>query len=275
MNVRDPQKRRNIKLVLEYDGSGYHGWQRQAGSLSIQEVLESRLGVMLGSRVGIRASGRTDAGVHAKGQVVNFQARTRLEPAEILRGLNSLLPDDIVVLDAEEVDGSFHARFSAVSKVYEYHILNRPVPSALLRNYVWHVRRPLALEPMKECLQLICGHNNFSAFMASGSPVSSTERTMLRAVLQRPRWDRLKFTFEANGFLRHMVRNLTGTIVEVGKGKRTVGDFEDIIRVGDRRKAGMTAPGHGLYLISVNYPESGRQSHQKEQNETIEKNRQD
>ncbi len=256
MNERDPQSQRNIKLVLEYDGSGYHGWQRQAGSLSIQEVIESRLGVMLGSRVGIHASGRTDAGVHAKGQVVSFRTRTNLKADEIVRGLNSLLPGDIVVLGAEEVDGSFHARFSAVSKVYEYHILNRAVPSALLRNYAWHVRRPLALAPMEECLQRICGRNDFSAFMASGSPASSTERNMLRATLERPLPDRLTFTYEANGFLRRMVRNLTGTIVEVGKGKRTVDDFERVIRSADRKQAGMTAPGHGLYLISVNYRQS-------------------
>ena len=258
MNTHGPQSRRNIKLVLEYDGSAYHGWQRQAGSLSIQEVIEARLGVMLGHGVGVHASGRTDAGVHAKGQVVNFHTRTTLTPEEILRGLNSLLPDDIVVLNAGEVDESFHARFSAVSKVYEYHILNRPVPSALLRNYAWHVRRPLALAPMEQCLKRIHGRNDFSAFMASGSQVSSTERDMLRAVLDRPWPDRLKFTLEANGFLRRMVRNLIGTIVEVGKGKRTAEDFERIIGSGDRRRAGMTAPGHGLYLVSVSYPDSSR-----------------
>jgi len=247
---------RNIKLVLEYDGSGYHGWQRQAVSLSIQEVIESRLGVMLGKRVGVSASGRTDAGVHAKGQVVSFHTRTSLRAEEILKGLNSLLPADIVVLSAEEADESFHARFSAVSKVYEYHILNRPVPSALMRKYVWHVRRPLASEPMEECLERICGLNDFSAFMASGSRASSTERNMLRAELARPHPDRVKFTYEATGFLRHMVRNLTGTIVEVGKGKRTTRDFDRIVRSGDRKQAGMTAPGHGLYLISVNYEEA-------------------
>ncbi len=189
-------------------------------------------GLCLGTEWECRASGRTDAGVHAKGQVVNFHTRTSLTPDRILKGLNSLLPDDIVVLRAEEVDESFHARFSAVSKVYEYHILNRAVPSALLRNYVWHVRRPLALEPMEECLEMICGRNNFSAFMASGSQASSTERNMLRAEFERPWPDRLKFTYEANGFLRRMVRNLTGTIVEVGKGKRTVDDFERIIGSG-------------------------------------------
>lgn len=253
MNEHGVQARRNIKLVLEYDGSGYHGWQRQAGSLSIQEVVESRLGVIFGGKVGVRASGRTDAGVHAKGQVINFYTRSRLKPEEILRGLNSLLPGDIVVLDAEEVDESFHARFSAASKVYEYHILNRAVPSALLRKYAWHVRRPLSAGPMEECLTSICGLKNFSAFMTSGSPVSSTERRLLRAAIERPQPDFLKFVFEANGFLRHMVRNLTGTLVEVGKGKRTPEEFAAILESGDRRKAGMTAPAHGLYLVSVKY----------------------
>jgi tRNA pseudouridine38-40 synthase len=258
MNAHDPKSRRNIRLVFEYDGSAYHGWQRQAGSLSIQEVIETRLGVMLGHSVSVCASGRTDAGVHARGQVVNFHTRTNLAPDQILRGLNSLLPEDIVVLKADEVDESFHARFSAVSKVYEYHILNRTVPSALLRHYAWHVRRPLALAPMEDCLKMIRGRNNFSAFMASGSQVSSTERNMLRAVLDQPWPDRLRFTFEANGFLRRMIRNLMGTIVEVGKGKRTAGDFERIIWSADRRQAGMTAPGHGLYLVSVNYLEGER-----------------
>lgn len=249
----DSQSRRNIRLVIEYDGSGYHGWQRQAGALSIQEVLESRLEIMFGKKMSVRASGRTDSGVHARGQVVNFYIRARLKPEEILKGLNSLLPDDIVVLEAEEVDDSFHSRFSAVSKIYEYHILNRPVPSALLRRYAWHVRQPLEMEPMEECLRMVCGRKDFSAFMASGSPVSSTERLMFRAFLEQPVPDRLKFTFEANGFLRHMVRNITGTIVEVGKGKRTPEEFARIIQCGDRKKAGITAPGHGLYLMCVNY----------------------
>jgi len=253
MQEPDPRARRNIRLVLEYDGSGYHGWQRQAGALSVQEVVESRLGVMLGREVGVRASGRTDAGVHAKGQVVNFYTRTRLKPEEILKGLNSLLPDDIVVTAAGEVDDSFHARFSAVSKVYEYHILNRPVPSALLRKYVWHVRQKLDPAPMAECLEMIRGMNDFSAFMASGSPVTSTERNMFRAVLEQPGPDSFKLTFEANGFLRHMVRNITGTVVEVGKGRRTPEDFARILKSGDRRQAGATAPAGGLYLISVNY----------------------
>ena len=260
MNEYDVQARRNIKLVLEYDGSAYHGWQRQAGHLSIQEVVESRLEVMLGERIGVRASGRTDAGVHARGQVVNFYTRGRLKSDEILRGLNSLLPDDIAVIEAEVTDESFHARFSALSKVYEYHILNRPVPSALLRKFAWHVRQPLSTGPMEECLEAVRGPRDFSSFMTSGSPVSSTERNLSRATIERTGPDRLKLVFEANGFLRQMVRNLTGTIVEVGRGKRTPEEFARILADKDRRKAGMTAPAHGLYLISVKYARDGELS---------------
>ncbi|MGV8074846.1 MAG: tRNA pseudouridine(38-40) synthase TruA [Syntrophobacteraceae bacterium] len=253
MSRFDVQEKRNFRLVLEYDGSNYHGWQRQQGVLTIQEVIESRLEVMLGGAVGVRASGRTDAGVHAKQQVVNFYSRTRLEPVQIRRGLNSLLPPDIVVLDSEEVPDSFHARFSAVSKIYEYLILNRIEPSALERRFAWHVRQPLDIEPVQECLQQIQGAHDFAAFMASGSSVNSTERCIYRAFLERPDVEHLTFVFEANGFLRHMVRNLVGTLVDVGRGRLRPADFSDILAGKDRRRAGMTAPAHGLYLSAVKY----------------------
>lgn len=249
----DPNLKRNFKLILEYDGAQYHGWQRQQGVLTIQEMLESRLEVMLGAPVRVRASGRTDAGVHALGQVVNFYSRTRLRAEEIHRGINSLLPPDIVVLHSEEVDHAFHARFSAASKTYQYRILNRPVGSALGRQFAWHIRQPIHAPPIQDCLKRITGTHDFSAFMASGSSVSSTERSLYRAELQQPSGDHLLFVFEANGFLRHMVRNLVGTLVEVGKGKLTPDDFSDILAGKDRRRAGMTAPAHGLCLIAVNY----------------------
>jgi tRNA pseudouridine38-40 synthase len=249
----DLGRKRNFKLTLEYDGFQYHGWQRQHGVLTIQEVVESSLAVMLGAPIGVRGSGRTDAGVHAREQVVSFNARTRLGPLEIQRGLNSLLPGDIAVLDAEEKDHSFHARFSALSKEYEYRILNRPAPSALERRYAWHVRRPLELAPMLECLEMIRGTRDFAAFMAAGSPVKSTVRTLMAAELRKPDDHHLTFAFEADGFLRHMVRNIVGTVVEAGKGKRTPEDVGRILECRDRRRAGMTAPAHGLCLMRVHY----------------------
>jgi len=255
MSQYDLPERRNFKLILEYDGSHYHGWQRQLGVLTIQEVLESRLEVMLQSPVGVRASGRTDAGVHACGQVVNFHVRTRLRPDEILRGINSLLPPDIVVLHAEEAAESFHARFSATGKTYEYHILNRPIRSALQRRNAWHVPQPLEPQRMRECLGSLLGRHDFAAFMASGSKVKSTERTIRRADLDCLEDGEMRLVFEANGFLRHMVRNLVGTIVEVGRGVRAPEEFLDILSSRDRKRAGMTAPAHGLFLTAVHYTE--------------------
>jgi len=247
------EAKRNFKLVVEYDGSSYHGWQRQSGLLTVQEVLESRLEVMLRNPIRVRASGRTDAGVHAKGQVVNFYSDTRMQAAEIMHGLNSLLPADIAVLQAEEMPHSFHARFSAFSKVYEYRILNRAQPSALERRYTWHIRHELTTHPIEQCLKMIIGWHDFSAFMGTGSSIKSTERCIYRADLQIPEPQHMVFFFQANGFLRHMVRNLVGTLVDVGKGKLTPSRFAEILASNDRRLAGMTAPAHGLCLVSVLY----------------------
>jgi tRNA pseudouridine38-40 synthase len=253
--VENVEAKRNFRLVLEYDGAGYHGWQRQQGVLTIQEVVEARLEIMLGAPVRLRASGRTDAGVHARGQVANFYAHTALQPEQLWRGLNSLLPDDIVVLSLTEAANAFHARFMATSKTYQYRILNRPVRSALERNFAWHIRRPLALEPMRACLALITGSHDFAAFMASGSTVTSTVRHLFRAELTAADDHHRVFAFEGNGFLRQMVRNLVGTIVEVGRGKLTPEDFQRILASRDRRQAGMTAPARGLYLMEVGYHE--------------------
>jgi tRNA pseudouridine38-40 synthase len=259
MAHHDLQQKRNFKLVLEYDGSGYHGWQRQEGVLTVQEVLESRIEIMLGGPIRVRGSGRTDAGVHARRQVVNFYARTRLKPREIQRGLNSLLPADIVVLEAEEVADSFHARFSASSKTYEYRILNRETPSALERKGVWLIRRRLVAPPVLECLPRLIGIHDFSAFMAAGSSVKTTERNIYRAELSLPDPDHWVFLFEANGFLRHMVRNLVGTLVDVGRGKLSPEGFVEIMHGKDRRRAGMTAPAHGLFLVDVKYDSNDEQ----------------
>lgn len=254
----DPQAKRNFKLVLEYDGSNYHGWQRQKGVLTLQEVVESKLGIMLGHPVTVRASGRTDAGVHALGQVINFYAKTRLGPQDFQRGLNGLLPPDIVVRHAEEVPDSFHASYSAVSKIYEYRILNRPLPSALERLYAWHVPKPLDLESIRQCLPVLLGEHDFSAFMAAGSSVTNPVRVMLEVQAWRPDPDHLYFRFQATGFLRHMVRNLVGTLVQAGRGAMTPRDLAAVLESRDRSRAGITAPAHGLYLVCVFY---GRGEH--------------
>lgn len=249
----DPQVKRNFKLVLEYDGSHYHGWQRQKGVLTLQEVVESKLGIMLGRPVTVRASGRTDAGVHALGQVINFYAKTRLSPQDFQRGLNGLLPPDIVVRHAEEVPDSFHASYSAVSKTYEYRILNRPLPSALERLRAWHVPKPLDLETIQQCLPVLLGTHDFRAFMAAGSSVAHTVRTMIAAQAWRPDADHLYFRFQASGFLRHMVRNLVGTLVQAGRGLMGPEELAAILESRDRSRAGITAPAHGLYLVCVDY----------------------
>lgn len=248
---------RNFKLTLEYDGSGYHGWQKQRGVLTVQEVLESSLAIMLGRELHVRAAGRTDAGVHALGQVVNFYARTRLEPVDFQRGLNSLLPDDIVVKHAEEVDISFHARYSAKAKLYQYCVLNRPLPSALWRKYAWHVPHELDLESMKKALAYFRGEHDFSAFRASRSSVKSSVRVLYRCDYECGSDGLIVFSFLGNGFLRHMVRIIVGTVVEVGMGKRRPEEIPNIIESKDRNLAGITAPAHGLYLVRVEYDEGG------------------
>lgn len=249
----DPQAKRNFKLILEYDGSNYHGWQRQKGVLTLQEVVESKLGIMLGRPVTVRASGRTDAGVHALGQVINFYVRTRLGPEDFQRGLNALLPPDIVVRHAEEVSDSFHASYSALSKIYEYRILNRPLPSALERLYAWHVPKPLDVDRIRSCLPVLVGEHDFSAFMAAGSSVTNPVRVMIEAQAWRPDPEHLYFRFHATGFLRHMVRNLVGTLVQAGRGAMTAQDLAAVLESRDRSRAGITAPAHGLYLVCVFY----------------------
>ncbi len=246
---------RNFKLTLEYDGTNYHGWQKQKGLLSIQEVVESRLAIMLNREVHIRAAGRTDAGVHALGQVINFYARTRLNPEDFKRGLNSLLPEDIVVKEAEEVDHSFHATYSAKGKVYCYKVLNRKTPSALYRRYAWHVPYELNFEEMGRALKYLEGEHDFTSFRASRSSVKSSVRILYRAEFVPIGDGMLLFTFVGNGFLRHMVRIIVGTVIEVGTGKRKSEDMPRIIEAKDRNVAGITAPAHGLYLVKVIYNE--------------------
>jgi len=245
---------RKIKLTLSYDGSRYHGWQRQKNGLSIQEVLEDKISLMTRKSVRITGSGRTDAGVHAVGQVCHFSTSARL-PAEVFKnGLNSLLPEDILVRRAEEAPENFHARYDAESKVYEYRILNREDPDVFLRAYTWHIARPLDLGAMENCLALLPGRRDFSSFRSAGSSNRNPVRRILRAELLASPNGLVKLVFEADGFLRHMVRNIVGTLVGAGFGKTTEAGFLGILNAMDRQRAGVKAPPEGLFLMSVRYP---------------------
>ena len=244
---------KNIKLILEYDGSRYHGWQRQAGLPTLQEMLENKIKTMTGETFSLIASGRTDAGVHALNQVANFKTFTHLDPVTLRKGLNALLPADIFIKQAEYAPVDFNSRYSAKSKVYEYRVLNRSEPDIFLRSYTWHIANALNLEKMAACLSLLIGRHDFSSFKSSGSGILNPVREIIEAEIQGLEDGLLTFSFEADGFMRHMVRNIMGTVVEAGRAKIDVHEFKEIFETRDRRKAGIKAPSQGLFLKMVKY----------------------
>ena len=242
-----------FKLVIEYDGTAYHGWQRQKADRSIQAEIEKALAVMTRQAVALAASGRTDAGVHALGQTAHFTCDTAIEPDAFIKGLNSLLPDDIVIKNCESVPETFHARYDARRKTYRYRILNRPVPTAVDNRYVWHIRKELNATAMQTAARHLIGEHDFKAFEGTGSPRTSTVRTLFRADLKKEKDGYLIFEVAGNGFLRYMVRNIIGTLVEVGRGKLTPEGFKSVLESKDREQAGATAPPQGLFLVAVEY----------------------
>lgn len=260
---------RVIKLVIAYDGCSYHGFQRQLNTPdTIQQKLEERLAKIFGHKLVIHGAGRTDTGVHAQGQVVNFSTIGTIPTDKIVQACRSVLPDDIVVLTATEVKDYFHAQKSAVSKTYLYRIYQSNHLNPFWRNYAWHLRYDLDYVAMQQALQLIIGTHDFSSFKAMGIATGSPVRTILNATCVCA--DLLEgvitpgvsgpavlydFMFEGTGFLYHMVRNLMGTLVNVGTHKITVRAMKDILAAKDRRAAGKTAPPQGLYLLAVNYGE--------------------
>lgn len=245
----------NFKLVIEYDGTGYHGWQRQKHHRTIQEEIETALRTMTRQRVTLHGSGRTDAGVHALGQVASFRCDTRLTAGTFLKGLNSLLADDIVIRSCETVSPDFHARFSARGKTYHYRILNRPLAVAIGRQYAWFIRSGLDTDAMQEAAAHLTGRHDFRAFEGAGSPRSHTVRHLREARFIAQGEGYSTFRISGDGFLRYMVRNIVGTLVETGTGKRSPEEFREVLRSGDRNLAGPTAPAHGLFLMHVNYEE--------------------
>ncbi len=244
---------KNYKITIEYDGSAYHGWQRQSDLPTIQDEIEKALMTMTGKKLSLIGSGRTDAGVHAFGQVANFHCDTSLSPEVFQKGLNSLIPNDIVITDCRQVHEKFHARYDVISKIYYYRILNRVIPAAIFRQYAWHVPKKLNLEDMRNALGYIIGTHDFKAFEGAGSPRANTTRCVVNADLVEKKDGHLVFKIEGDGFLRFMVRNIIGTLLDVGLGKMTTNDFKKIFESKDRNLAGATAPAYGLFLKQVKY----------------------
>jgi tRNA pseudouridine38-40 synthase len=244
---------KNFKITIEYDGTNYHGWQRQKNDRTIQEEIEKAILTINGQQVSLTGSGRTDAGVHAYAQVANFKCETNLGPQDLFRGLNSLTADDIVIRGCEEVEASFHARYDVKSKTYIYKILNRPDPAAIGRQYAWHIRKELNLDALRAASAHLTGSHDFKAFEGAGSPRPHTTRSVFKARLIEAQDGYLAFEIEADGFLRFMVRNIVGTLVDVGLDKISPADFKGILESKDRDQAGATAPAHGLFLKNVNY----------------------
>ena len=254
---------RNVVLKIAYDGTNYHGFQRQSPpTLAIQNILENKLQKIFGHKIELAAAGRTDAGVHALGQVINFFTNGSIPVKKIPLAASSLLPNDIVVLDAWEADSNFSARHSAKSKIYTYRILTGAVSNPFINRYAWHIRYPLDVEAMKAALSLLIGRHDFSSFRASGGTPMSPIRTMFNTKLEENNCNdsalripnsELIISFHANGFLYHMARNIVGSLVAVGRGKYSVVDFKRIFESHDRNKAAPTAPPQGLCLYKVFY----------------------
>ncbi len=244
---------RNVKLLIEYDGTNYLGWQVQPKGSTIQGILEEKIRLLTKEPVRLFGSGRTDSGVHAFGQVAHFKTRSQMDVRTIQRALNSLLPPDIVIREVEAADEDFHARRHSKSKVYEYRILNRNLRSAFHREYAWYIPQKLNFTEMKKASQSLIGEHDFSAFRSVGSPTRTTVRRVIRAEWKRGREGFIRFEIEANGFLKQMVRAIVGTLVEVGKGKMDAAEFRKVLESKDRRNAGPTAPARGLFLKEVKY----------------------
>lgn len=244
---------RNIKIIIEYEGTNYFGWQKQPKGPTIQETIENALENIAGERIFLSGSGRTDSGVHARGQVASFNTESKIKAAKLQMGLNSILPRDITIIDAQDVDKDFHAQFSAKSKLYTYNILNRTHPSALLRKRSWYVPQQLDIDQMKKAAEYLVGEHDFKAFAQSGAEVKTTIRTVLSVGIEQADKDILEFNIEATGFLKRMVRLAVGTLVQVGRGRITPLDFSEILDSGEKTKFVYAAPAHGLYLEEVRY----------------------
>jgi tRNA pseudouridine38-40 synthase len=243
---------RNLRLLIEYDGTDFAGWQRQPGQRTVQGQLEEAIRQMTGETVLVRGAGRTDAGVHAAGQVANFVLDANIPEIGLLRGLNSLLPADIALLEVTAADPTFDARFSARGKIYRYQVWNHLVRSPLQARRSWHVRGALDLEAMQRAAQALCGEHDFRAFRASDCERRTTVRIIRRLEVTRQD-DLLCFEVEATAFLKNMVRILVGTLVDLGRGRIPAETIARMLQTGDRTAGGVTAPPQGLTMVRVFY----------------------
>lgn len=257
-----------FRLTVAYDGTGFVGWQRQVSGVSVQGLLEDAFGALAGAPVAVHGSGRTDAGVHAAGQVASATLETRLAPDVIRRALNARLPPAVRVLDVAQAPDDFHARFSARRKTYRYVIWNAPFAGPFAYRYAWHVTAALDLPLMQKAAGDLIGRHDFTGLQSTGSAVHTAVRTVSAAAIEEKRGPDaaailpivgldggrlLVFAITADGFLRHMVRAAAGLLVEIGAGRRTPDSVARVLTARDRALAGPTAPAHGLWLMHVEY----------------------
>ena len=244
---------RNIKLTIEYDGKDFNGWQKQPDKLNIQGSIELAIKQITGEEVELTASGRTDAGVHAYGQVANFKTESNLPIEKFPIAINTKLKKSIRIIKAEEVDERFHSRLSCKRKTYRYVINNSEFASAIYRNLETHIPQKLNIEKMKQAIKYFEGEHDFKAFKASGTSSKSSVRTIYKAEIKEMSNNRIYIELTGNGFLYNMVRIIAGTLVDVGIEKIKPDDIPNIIQQGKRDLAGKTLPPNGLYLLNVEY----------------------
>jgi tRNA pseudouridine38-40 synthase len=244
--------KRNIRLVLAFDGTAYHGWQTQKNAPTLQGELSKAIARITGEQVKLVGSGRTDAGTHARGLVVNFITESRISPGRLLRALNSILPGDIRILSARRMPLDFHSRRNAISKVYRYQVYLGPVLMPHQMREFFHFPHSIDIGKMQKAARLFVGEHDFASFAKANTAPANTVRRILRCDLKK-QGHRLLLTVEGNGFLHHMVRNMAGTLLEVGRGAISLENFRALFVQRDRTLAGFTAPANGLILLKVHY----------------------
>jgi tRNA pseudouridine38-40 synthase len=243
---------KKIKLTIEFDGTDYVGWQHQANGYSVQEAIEAALAKVLSQPVVIFSSGRTDAGVHARGMVAHFETEANLPLTAYREGVNSLLPRDIAIVDVEEVAADFHARYSALAKRYRYSLSLGEIRSPLANRYSWQINKPLDVDAMRKAAASLVGHHDFSAFRSSGCNAKTTIREIFSVEIKK-HGRMLHVDIIGSGFLRNMVRVIAGTLVDVGRGKRHYSEVSKLLESGQRDFSVVTAPSQGLCLMQVWY----------------------